>query len=168
MIGKIFPQVVFSVAGTILSLMAVVDSIPAGAIAPKTDLNESWSFGFQNYPIEHQGNATLDIKVSYKYIDGIGKNDPLEYPEFTQIYKYIDNFLVNYPNETDFWEVLNKNLVTELLTKPIPTEFGFNYNLANVVDSLTVDLAVQPGSSNVPYPRASKVTGIPGEQVDLN
>ncbi|KAM3099958.1 hypothetical protein ACKFKF_13300 [Phormidesmis sp. 146-12] len=60
--------------------------------------------------------------------------NPLEYPEFTQIYNYIDNFLKTYPNETDFWEILNKNLVSDLLTKLIPTTFGFDYQLADVLD----------------------------------
>ncbi|MBD2774798.1 hypothetical protein [Iningainema tapete] len=71
---------------------------------------------------------------------------------------------MNYPNETDFWEILNKNLVNELLTKPIPTEFGINYNLANVVDSLTVGINIQPNSSGVPYPRSTTVTGIPSSK----
>ncbi|MBW4570410.1 MAG: hypothetical protein KME31_21010 [Tolypothrix carrinoi HA7290-LM1] len=140
-------------------------SIVTGIPGEKIDLDESWSFAFKNYPIEHQGNAVIDLKVDYDYKDGIGKTDPFEYPEFTQIYNYIDKYLVNYPNETDFWEILNKNLVTDLLTKPIPTAFGFDYNLADVLDSLTVKIDVQPGSSGVPYPRSSSVTGITGARI---
>lgn len=77
------------------------------------------------------------------------------------IQKYVDNFLVNYPNETDFWEILNKNLVKSLLTEPIPTPYGIDYKLADVVDSLTVKIDVESGSSNVNFPRSSIVTGKP-------
>ena len=126
--------------------------------------NESWSFSIEDYAIEHQGNAVIDITVSYDYVDGIGQNDPLEYPEFRQIYNFIDNYLVNYPNETDFWEILNKNLVSTLLSKPIPTEFGIEYNLNEVVKSLTVVINVEPGSSEIDISRSSTVTGTPPTQ----
>ncbi len=126
------------------------------------DLDESWSFAFEDYAIEHRGEAVIDLTVSYDYIDGIGIDDPFEYPEFIQIYNFIDEYLVNYPNETDFWEILNKNLVTSLLTEPIPTVFGIEYELDEVVDSLTVDIYVQPGSSGIDKARSSSVTGIPG------
>ncbi|ERT05000.1 PEP-CTERM -sorting domain protein, partial [Lyngbya aestuarii BL J] len=105
------------------------------------------------------GQGVIDLVASYDYVEGIGIDDPFEYPEFTQISNYIDDFLVNYPNETDFWEILNKNLVTELLTEPIPTEFGFDYQLGEVLDSLTVDMGVQSGSGDVFIPRSSIVTG---------
>ncbi|MEB3279620.1 MAG: hypothetical protein VKK42_11970, partial [Lyngbya sp.] len=99
------------------------------------------------------------LVASYDYVEGIGKDNPFEYPDFTQISNYVEAFLANYPNETDFWEILNKNLVTELLTQPIPTVFGFDYQLAEVLDSLTVGIGIQPGSSNVFIPRSSNVTG---------
>ncbi|MEM9162316.1 MAG: hypothetical protein AAGC54_04520 [Cyanobacteria bacterium P01_F01_bin.4] len=76
-----------------------------------------------------------------------------------QIYNFINTFLVDYPNETDFWEILNKNLVTDLLSEPIPTVFGFDYQLAEVLDELTVDIDVQSGSSDIFVPRSSLVTG---------
>ena len=168
--GNIFNAKILALFGAIFSVNAVIAPTPVRALTPsnKTDLNESWSFSFPNYKIQHQGNAVIDLKVNYDYKDGIGKNNPLEYPEFTQISNYINNFLVNYPNETDFWEILNKNLVTELLTKPIPTTFGINYNLANVVDSLTVNIDVKSGSSDINKPRSSTVTGIPKPKLDLN
>ncbi|BDA71867.1 hypothetical protein CAL7716_060330 [Calothrix sp. PCC 7716] len=130
--------------------------------APITiDLDESWSFKIDDYAIEHQGKAVIDIDVSYDYIDGIGVPDPFQYPDFLPIEKYIDNFLVNYPNEADFWEILNKNLVKSLLTEPIPTPYGIDYKLADVVDSLTVKIDVESGSSNISTPRSSTVTGKP-------
>lgn len=125
------------------------------------DFDEGWSFKIDDYAIEHQGNSIIDIEVSYDYIDGIGIPDPLEYPDFVPIYEYIDNFLVNYPNETDFWEILNKNLVNSLLTDPIPTPYGIDYKLADVVDSLTVKIDVESGSSDIDIPRSSIVTGRP-------
>ncbi|RUT05122.1 hypothetical protein DSM106972_039430 [Dulcicalothrix desertica PCC 7102] len=156
--------------GTVLSLGAAVGAAPAKALTviSEPSLNESWSFSFKDYSIEHQGGAVIDLNVGYKYKNGIGKTDPFEYPEFTQLYNYIDNYLVTYPNETDFWEILNKNLVTDLLTKPIPTTFGFDYKLADVVDNLTVDIDVKPGSSGINIPRSSTVTGTPGSTVQLD
>ena len=130
----------------------------------KTNFDESWSFSFEDYAIEHQGEAVIDLTVSYDYVEGIGTDDPFEYPEFTQIYNFIDNYLVTYPNETDFWEILNKNLVDTLLTTPIPTEFGIEYHLSEVVESLTVEIDVEPGSSGVDIPRSTTVTGIPQSQ----
>lgn len=164
---QIFGQFVATMIGTVLGLGAIVDAIPVKAATSNTNtgLGESWSFGFENYPISHQGQAVIDLTLSYDYVDGIGENDPFEYPEFTQIYNYIDTFFTTYPNETDFWEILNKNLVTDLLSKPIPTAFGFDYNLAEVVDNLTVEIDVHPGSSGVPYSRSSTVTGIVSEPI---
>ncbi|MEM7555129.1 MAG: DUF4114 domain-containing protein, partial [Cyanobacteria bacterium P01_A01_bin.84] len=66
-------------------------------------------------------------------------------------------------NETDFWEILNKNLVQTLLTESIPTDFGVEYNLDEVVDSLTVDIQVQPGSADIDTLRGSLVVGTPEE-----
>ncbi|ERT03566.1 hypothetical protein M595_6496, partial [Lyngbya aestuarii BL J] len=109
-------------------------SIVTGTPGTEVNLDESWSFVLEDYAIEHQGQGVIDLVASYDYVEGIGIDDPFEYPEFTQISNYIDDFLVNYPNETDFWEILNKNLVTELLTEPIPTEFGFDYQLGEVLD----------------------------------
>ncbi|BDA73699.1 hypothetical protein CAL7716_078650 [Calothrix sp. PCC 7716] len=85
--------------GTVLSLGAAVGAAPAKALSviSEPSLNESWSFSFKDYSIEHQGGAVIDLNVGYKYKDGIGKTDPFEYPEFTQLYNYIDNYLVTYP-----------------------------------------------------------------------
>ncbi len=100
------------------------------------DFDEGWSFSFEDYEIEHQGNSVIDLTVSYDYVEGIGATDPFEYPEFTQVYNFIDDYLVNYPNETDYWEIVNKNLVDTLLIEAIPTAFGLEYNLNEVVESL--------------------------------
>lgn len=143
---------------------STVTGVPGEAVS----LFESWSFAFEDYDIEHQGQSTIDLNVSYDYVAGIGEDDPFEYPEFLQVYNFIDDFLTTYPNETDFWEILNKNLVTDLLSEPIPTVFGFDYELAEVVDSLTIDLDVLPGSSDIDVPRSSTVTGIPGDTIDLD
>ena len=108
------------------------------------DIHEAWSFAFQDYYTEIQGGSVLDINVSYDYVPDIGKNNELAYPEFTQIYNFIDNFLSNYPNKKEYWEVVTKNLTETLLTQAIPTEFGFDYDLAKVVDSLTVEIYIEP------------------------
>ena len=43
------------------------------------------------------------------------------------------------------------------MTETIPTTFGVEYHLADVLDTVTVDIQVQSGSSLVDYPRASTV-----------
>jgi hypothetical protein len=122
---------------------------------------EGWSFKFDNYAVTHQGKAVLDLEISYRYKNGIGKSKLMNYPDFVPIYKFIDNFLVNYPNETDYWEILNKRLVESLLTKPIPTPYGIQYKLADILDSLTIEINVKAASSDINIPRTSKVTGKP-------
>ncbi|MDJ0688297.1 MAG: hypothetical protein QNJ41_07295, partial [Xenococcaceae cyanobacterium MO_188.B32] len=137
--------------------------------AVANQLEESWSFSFEDYAIEHQGNSVIDLTVSYDYVDGIGTNDPFEYPEFIQIYNFIDDYLVNYPNENDFWEILNKNLVDTLLSEPIPTQFGIEYNLSEVLESLTVEIDVESGSSGIDIPRSTIVTGVwQEERIDFD
>ena len=135
--------------------------------AVANQLEESWSFSFEDYEIEHQGNSVIDLTVSYDYVDGIGTNDPFEYPEFIQVYNFIDDYLVNYPNENDFWEILNKNLVDTLLSEPIPTLFGIEYNLSEVLESITVDIDVESGSSGINIPRSTTVTGFPQTQQSI-
>ncbi|MDE5072117.1 MAG: hypothetical protein O4806_09755, partial [Trichodesmium sp. St5_bin8] len=120
-------------------------------------LKENFSFELLDYEIEHQGQAVIDIAVDMDYKEGIGQENPFEYPDFVPIAEFIDNFLVTYPNETDFWEILNKNLIRTLLTQPIPTPYGVEYNLDEILDSLTVDIQVQSGSSDFSIPRASQV-----------
>ena len=122
---------------------------------------ENFSFQLLDYEIEHQGEAVIDLLVDLDLKEGIGADDPFEYPDFLPIRDFIDDFLVNYENETDFWEILNKNLVTTLLSEPIPTPFGIEYHLDQVLDSLTVDIDVQSGSSGIETPRSSTAVGTP-------
>ena len=131
-------------------------------------LEENFSFELLDYQIEHQGQAVIDIAVDMDYKEGIGQENPFEYPDFIPIAEFINNFLVTYPNETDFWEILNKNLIRTLLTQPIPTPYGVEYNLDEVLDSLTVHIQVQSGSSDFSIPRASKVVGTPEAEVEVN
>ena len=123
--------------------------------------NESFSFTIPSYGLDHQGGAIVDIIVNLDFKKDIGVADPFAYPEFVSIANFIKDYLVEYPNETDFWEILNRNLTQALLTEKIPTTFGVEYNLSEVVDSLTVDIGVESGSSLVNFIRASKVIGSP-------
>ena len=125
---------------------------------------ENLSFQIEDYAIEHQGQAVIDLSVDLDYKEGIN-----EYPDFIPIQESVLNFLVEYPNETDFWEILNKNLVTELLTEPIPTDDGIEYNLDEILDSLTVDIDIQPGSADIPNSRSSMVVGnVEGEEISFD
>lgn len=114
-------------------------SIVTGTPGKKVKLDESFEFSFKNYQLQHQQRANFNLNVSYQYKNGIGTTNPLEYPDFIPIYNYIEQFLTNHLNKTDFWQIVNNNLVKELLTKLIPTPYGFEYNLANVVDNLTLN-----------------------------
>lgn len=122
------------------------------------DFDESFSFEISDYGLDHQGGAIVDIDVELEFKEGIGAISPFDYPEFVSIVNFIKDYLVRYPNETDFWEILNKNLAAALLTEAIPTTFGVEYHLADVVDTVTVDIQVQSGSSLVNFPRASSVS----------
>jgi hypothetical protein len=122
---------------------------------------EGWSFKFANYPVTHQGKSVVDLEISYRYKDGIGKTKAMDYPDFVPIYKFIDNFFVNYPNETDAWEVVNKNLTKTLLTTPIPTPYGIKYKLADFIDSLTAKIDIKAASADLNIPRSSTVTAKP-------
>jgi hypothetical protein len=121
---------------------------------------EAWSFNIDNYAIEHQGKATLNIEVSYQYRKN-AKHDYLKYPNFVPVYEFINKFLVSYPNETDYWEILNKKLVKSLLIEPMLTAKNIKYKLADVVDSLTVKIDIKANSSDLKIPRSSIVTGKP-------
>ena len=119
---------------------------------------EKFSFSIEDYYIEHQGTAILDIDVSLEFKTPKGQRKSKDYYEFQQIINYIDSYLVDYPNETDYWEILNTNLATSLITDKIPTAWDTNYKLAKSVEELTVDIAVQAGSGGPAYTRTSSVT----------
>ena len=123
-----------------------------------TVTQKEFSFKIDDYEVDHQGGAILDIGVNLKYRKKAGDEDPQDYLEFQQIINYIDNYLINYPNETDYWEVLNKNMSTSLMTDEVPTIWGFDYQLSKSVKKITVDLHVQPGSGDIAYSRSSTVS----------
>ena len=119
---------------------------------------ETFSFSIEDYYIEHQGTAILDIDVTLEFKKPKGQRKSEDYYEFQQIIQYIDSYLVDYPNETDYWEILNTNLATSLITDTIPTAWNTSYKLAKSVAELTVDIEVQAGSGGPAYTRSSSVT----------
>ena len=119
---------------------------------------KSFSFKIDDYEVDHQGGAILDIGVTLNYRKTAGDKNPQDYLEFQQIINYIDNYLTTYPNETDYWEILNKNMSTSLMTDNIPTIWGIDYQLSNAVKNITVDIHVQPGSGDVAFSRSSRVS----------
>jgi len=128
------------------------------ALMTITVTQKAFSFKIDDYKVDHQGGAILDIGVNLKYRKKAGDKDPQDYLEFQQIINYIDNYLTTYPNETDYWEVLNKNMSTSLMTDKIPTIWGFDYQLSKSIKKITVDIHVQPGSGDVAYSRSSTVS----------
>ena len=119
---------------------------------------ETFSFSIEDYYIEHQGTAILDIDVTLEFKKPKGQRKSEDYYEFQQIIQYIDSYLVDYPNETDYWEILNTNLATSLITESIPTAWDTTYKLAKSVAELTVDIEVQAGSGGPATTRSSRVT----------
>ena len=115
----------------------------------KTSLNES-SFTIENYPIEHQGKNTLDIRIDYRQKDN--QKSATIFQEQTFAHQ-LHQLIFNYPNETDFWEVLNYQLTQELLAQ--------NPNLS----SISITLAVYP-NQEFPYYRASTVTRTDNGQIE--
>jgi hypothetical protein len=106
-------------------------------------LREEFSFQIRDFKMDHQGeNNTLDISISYRYVDNIANAD---YPDFRLLAKDVETLLSNYPNKTDYWEIVNKQ-ITSLLMKKYPA-------LASVTCEMTVD-----PSRQVPYTRTSRVT----------
>src|ERR671928_611871 len=99
-------------------------------------LREEFSFQIRDFKMDHQGeNNTLDISISYRYVDNIANAD---YPDFRLLAKDVETLLSNYPNKTDYWEIVNKQ-ITSLLMKKYPA-------LASVTCEMTVD-----PSRQVPY-----------------
>ena len=119
---------------------------------------ETFAFSIEDYYIEHQGTAILDIDVTLEFKTPKGQRKSKDYYEFQQIIHYIDSYLVDYPNETDYWEILNTNLATSLITETIPTAWNTSYKLAKSVAELSVDIEVQAGSGGPAYTRSSSVT----------
>ncbi|MGA0887886.1 MAG: DUF4114 domain-containing protein [bacterium] len=137
---------------------SIVKGLPS---ASSIDFEESFKFSITDYGLDHQGGAVVDILINLDFKKDVAVGNPYAYPEFVSIVNFVKDYLVNYPNETDFWEILNKNLVTELLKETIPTTFGVEYHLEDILDSITVDIGVEPGSSLVNYSRLSQVKGSP-------
>lgn len=117
---------------------------------------QNFQFSIQNYVIKHQGITTINLTIDCLY-----KENKEDYLNHQQVANYIDYYLKRYPNEIDYWEVLNKKLANNLMTTTISKSFSANESdiyLPNSVSKLSTTLAVESGSSNVPYPRHSKVT----------
>jgi len=106
--------------------------------------------------IKHQGMTTINLTIDYLY-----KENAKNYLDHQQVANWVDYYLSSYPNETDYWEVLNKNLASNLATTTISKSFGTNGSdiyMPNSVSELSTTVAVRSGSSDVHYPRYSKVT----------
>lgn len=111
--------------------------------SPKCEqYEEIFSFEVPTYKIQHQGGATLGIKVAYRLTPEA--SDRENYPDAIPVQKNIDKFLVDYPNESDYWEILNKNLV-QFLLEQYPQ-----------MSSLRVELDVMP-TLQEPFRRSSIV-----------
>ncbi|MBD3883700.1 hypothetical protein IFO70_18210 [Phormidium tenue FACHB-886] len=103
---------------------------------------ESWSFITGQVTVEHQGEHKLNLRVKYRYQDGISSAD---YPNFIPIYARIEQFLSTYANSTDSWETVNRNLVSTVL-REYP-----------VMDSFTSKLEVKP-TPRSPYHYFTTIT----------
>lgn len=103
---------------------------------------ESWSFITGQVIVKHQGEHKLNLRVKYRYRDGISS---IEYPNFIPIYGRIEKFLLTYANSTDSWETVNRNLVNTILQE------------YPVMDSFTSKLEVKP-TPRSPYHYFTTIT----------
>ncbi|ANV83884.1 hypothetical protein AWQ21_05500 [Picosynechococcus sp. PCC 7003] len=106
---------------------------------------ESFGFTIDDYAIEHQEWAILDIAVDFRYVDqptAQRKN----YINLVPIAAEIDRFLKAYPNETDYWEIVNRHL-TELIFANHPQ-----------MSALKIKIDIAKGSKAEPYARHSVVS----------
>lgn len=79
-------------------------------------MEEIFGFTLEDYPVDHQSGAIVDIEVAYRLVSNL-RIDPSSYPDIRPISKDIQEFIINYPNETDFWEILNRKLAQFILDK---------------------------------------------------
>lgn len=107
---------------------------------------ESFGFQLRDWQVEHQGFATLNVDVNYRFINDIAVDDPENYPDFVLIAQEVEEFFENYPNETDYWELMNKKLARMLLD---------NYPQ---ISSLEIKVTVMPTTPRNRFPRHSIVT----------
>lgn len=103
---------------------------------PSGDINDIVSFKLEDILLPVRGSSVTDVKVSFDFIDGIESS---EFKDVIPIATYIENFLTNYSNPDDSFEVINSNLADALLD-------DYEQELSSVLDSLTVNLDVEPGA----------------------
>ncbi|MFN6472802.1 MAG: hypothetical protein RMY36_024435 [Nostoc sp. SerVER01] len=103
---------------------------------PSGDINDIVSFKLEDILLPVRGSSVTDVKVGFDFIDGIESS---EFKDVIPIATYIENFLTNYSNPDDSFEVINSNLADALLD-------DYEQELSSVLDSLTVNLDVEPGA----------------------
>lgn len=103
---------------------------------PSGDISDIVSFKLEDILLPVRGSSVTDVKVSFDFIDGIESS---EFKDVIPIATYIENFLTNYSNPDDSFEVINSNLADALLD-------DYEQELSSVLDSLTVNLDVEPGA----------------------
>ena len=107
---------------------------------------ESFGFKLKDWQVEHQGFATLNVEVNYRFDLNINSINPEAYPDFVPIAQDIQDFVVNYPNETDYWEIMNKKLGKFLMDK-YPQ-----------ISSLELKITVMPTTPRNRFERHSAIT----------
>ena len=129
-----------------LLLFATPMSMAIAATPEQCQLREE-SFGFtiDDYAIEHQDWAILDIAVDFRYVDQPTAQRS-NYINFVPLAAEIERFLREYPNETDYWEIMNRNLAESI--------FADHPQMS----ALKVKLDIAKNSGEEPYARHSIVS----------
>ncbi|BAW95977.1 hypothetical protein NIES970_08960 [[Synechococcus] sp. NIES-970] len=137
-----------AIACGLISSVLLFPMVPAAIAATPEQCalrEESFGFTIDDYGIEHQNTAILNIAVDFRYVDQPTARRE-NYLNFVPMAAEIDRFLREYPNETDYWEIMNRNLAESL--------FAQNPQM----ESLRVRLAVAKGSGDEPFNRHSVVS----------
>jgi Domain of unknown function (DUF4114) len=112
------------------------------------------------YGLDQQDGAILDVAVELDLNAKIVASRN-EYPDFVAITDSIESYLDSLGNGFDFWGFLDNSWVNNLLTQAVPSAGDVEYDLSDLVDSLTVTLDAQTDLCPDDYPRSITVVGAP-------
>ncbi|WP_030006238.1 hypothetical protein [Picosynechococcus sp. NKBG042902] len=139
------PQKLLALSVALLLFTSPMSAAIATPIDPCLLREESFGFTIDDYAIEHQDWAILNIAVDFRYVDQPTAQRS-NYINFVPLAAEIERFLREYPNETDYWEIMNRNLAESI--------FADHPQMS----ALKVKLDIAKSSGEEPYSRHSVVS----------
>ncbi|ANV90166.1 hypothetical protein [Picosynechococcus sp. PCC 8807] len=139
------PQKLLALSVALLLFTSPMSAAIATPIDPCLLREESFGFTIDDYAIEHQDWAILNIAVDFRYVDQPTAQRS-NYINFVPLAAEIERFLREYPNETDYWEIMNRNLAESI--------FADHPQMS----ALKVKLDIAKSSGEEPYARHSVIS----------